>query len=52
MKKEMFDCVSKNPELKSNDVYRKILVEYEAKYGKMEFWDDVVANFPFKRKSS
>ena len=49
MKKEMFGRVAKNPETKSDDVYRNVIVEYEDRYGDQEeVWEEAIANLPAK----
>ena len=53
MKKEMFDKVANNPEAKSDDVYRDVIVDYEERYGEQErIWDEAIANLPAKENLS
>ena len=47
MKKEMFQKVAKNPETRSDDVYRDVIVDYEERYGEQEeVWEEAIANLP------
>ena len=53
MKKEMFDKVANNPEAKSDDVYRDVIVDYEERYAEQErIWDEAIANLPAKENLS
>jgi hypothetical protein len=49
MKKEMFQKVAKNPETRSDDVYRNVIVDYEERYGDQEeVWEEAIANLTTK----
>ena len=48
MKKEMVAKVAKNPETKSDDVYRDVIIDYEERYGEQEVWQEAIANLPAK----
>ena len=49
MKKEMYKKVQVDPEARSDDVYRDVVVEYEEMHGQNEdLWDEAIAILPGK----